>query len=689
MADLVTLRAADLGLDPDRDEARVGADLVAAQAAVEQLQAERAEAQAFIVQIEDWEAELAVLDERIAQLPDEIARWTWLQQRNKLDRMRAQLAALDQAADGDDRAADARLLQAVEELRSAGETWAEASTAAHELAERLGPLPPVSGPDLARVAQTPDELPADLDERIADIQAAHEVRLAAEQALEAATAEAEDPGDLIVYELARLDQDLLWNAHNAAVEAQAAYDAALAARDEETDPDQEAAIEAAHGQVVACQRDVEQRFRPGILGASTLAVGALLAGVQVALPIGVVMLVAAVAMAVWLLVVPRKALAAAQRAEEEALSGAEAGSWLGLHLRRIDHVMSPEDRTQLSTARDVRTTTRMDWEQLVGTVTLEKAGEREDAIRTYAAAIDPEARAARERIATEALDQARKHERASHRALLEGLEGYGLTAKGALDLDPSQIHRVLEQRVAAGRFAREAVELQHLTATATSSGAILDRLLAQLGFTDGDLPGRLERAIIAVEAARRRHGDEEAIAARDELEAAIAALAQEVEHHRRIGWDVLPSSAAEEPPRQAEIMDARRELAARIQQTRRPDLADVERRLGVASDRVRSLEAELAGLAQGATGIRRRLADRIGRTTWLGDQEECLPLLVDDAFAEMEPGELFKLLDMIVRLSSRTQVVLLTSDATIARWARREAEHGTITLLEADAAPVD
>ena len=52
----------------------------------------------------------------------------------------------------------------------------------------------------------------------------------------------------------------------------------------------------------------------------------------------------------------------------------------------------------------------------------------------------------------------------------------------------------------------------------------------------------------------------------------------------------------------------------------------------------------------------------------------------------MEPGELFKLLDMIVRLSTRTQIVLLTSDATIARWARREAAHGIITLFETDGA---
>ena len=83
-----------------------------------------------------------------------------------------------------------------------------------------------------------------------------------------------------------------------------------------------------------------------------------------------------------------------------------------------------------------------------------------------------------------------------------------------------------------------------------------------------------------------------------------------------------------------------------------------------------------------------RVADRIARTTWVGESEEALPLIIDDAFVDVEPSELFKLLDLIVRLSSRTQIVLLTSDATIAKWARREAAHGIISLLETDGAAI-
>jgi uncharacterized protein YhaN len=78
----------------------------------------------------------------------------------------------------------------------------------------------------------------------------------------------------------------------------------------------------------------------------------------------------------------------------------------------------------------------------------------------------------------------------------------------------------------------------------------------------------------------------------------------------------------------------------------------------------------------------------VGRTTWIGPHEETLPLVIDDAFVGLDASDLFGVLDLVARLSARTQIVLLSSDATIARWARREAVDGPVTLLEADPAPV-
>ncbi len=685
ISQLVTLRREDLGFGEDqRSEDAIEADLLGARATLEQLAAEETEATAFVVQVEAMAAELEQLDEQIARAPDEVARWTWIGLRNQLDELRAELASLDRPDDGDSDA-DARLLTAVEELRDTGETWAEASTIATELGQALGPLPPVSDADLARVAATPDELPADLDARIAAVGATATITEACTASL--AAAEPVDPEDGIVYQLAQIDQEPLWTAHAAAVKAQLAYEDELASREDETDLEVESEIEAAHHEVVRCQREVDRRFRPGILGPSLLAVGALLAGQSISILVGIPMLAAAAGLGFWLLAIPRKALAEAEREEEIALGRADAGSWLGLHLRRIDDVMQPTDRSGLNAAVDRRASTRLDWEEISLGTSLEAAGEREQAIRAYAAAIDPKARAAHEHAAADALDAAREQERDARHHLAEGLDGYGLSHEGASDLDPAQIRAVLEQRAAAGRFARKALALQEARSLAASSGTTLDHLLCQLGFDDGDLAGRLERAIVSVEAARRRRLAAEDTKTRDDLESEIAGLAAEVSRRRRLSWDLTPDPT-DAPAQLADLMDRRRALAEQLAAQRGPDLAEVQRRRGLLTERIRSLDAELASLSDGPTALRRRVADRIARTTWVGHDEETLPLIIDDALVDVEPSELFKLLDLVVRLSSRTQIVLLTSDATIAKWARREAAHGVISLLETDGAAV-
>ncbi|MGN6693178.1 MAG: hypothetical protein ACTHN0_03295, partial [Aquihabitans sp.] len=260
--------------------------------------------------------------------------------------------------------------------------------------------------------------------------------------------------------------------------------------------------------------------------------------------------------------------------------------------------------------------------------------------------------------------------------------------EGASDLDPGQIRAVLEQRAAAGRFARKAITLREHQTRAAATGTTLDHLLCKLGFDDGDdLAGRLERAIVSVEAARRRRHAAEDTRTRDELEAEIAELTELVTRHRRLSWDLTPDPT-EAPVDPAEQQDRRRALAEQIASTRGPDLGDVQRRAGLAAERIRALEAERTARTEGPTAVRRRVADRIARTTFVGEAEEALPLIIDDALVDVEPSELFKLLSLIVRLSSRTQIVLLTSDVTIAKWARLEAAHGVITLLETDGAAV-
>jgi hypothetical protein len=600
--------------------------------------------------------------------------------RDQLDARRADLAALD-GADHEDRAAtDERLLAAVEELRAAGETWIEAGAAAEELSRSLGPLPPVHPDDLARVAATPAELPADLDDRLDALAAACAATAAAEAAVDAARAPAEDPGDGIVYQLAQLDQEQLWAAYVAARKAESIYDAARAEHQDEVDPATESEIDRAHQEVVRAQREQERFARPGAIGSATLAAAAVLAAMELPLLVAVLALAGAIALGTWLLVLPRRRVSAALAVEAEALADGEASSWLGVHLRRLDEVMA-KDHSGLRAALDLRTKTKLDWEELTGGVSLDAAGTRQEAIEAYAVASDPTARAAQEARMRDELARARRAEDSLRRALVFELDGFGLPDDGGIDLEPGQLRTVLEQRAAAGHFARDAVELQHQLATAASASGIVDRLLRHLGFDDGDLAGRLERAIVAIEQARARQEDGDPERDREALEAEIAELAERVEAGRRPSWD-HEADPTQPPADQATLMDRRRAIAEEIAGTRRPDVTAIERRTAVAEDRVRTLEAERSSLAEGAGAVRRRLVDRVGRTTWIGPNEESLPIILDDALLGAEPGELFELLDLVVRLSAKTQVVLLTSDPTVARWARREVSSGAITLLE-------
>lgn len=677
---LVTLRPGDLGLGTDRDQAAIEAELAAARDALADVRSEEAAARTIVVQITSWEEELAALDERIAALPEQQARWDWMALRDQLDARRADLAALD-GADHEDRAAtDERLLAAVEELRAAGETWIEASAAAEQLSRQLGPLPPVHPDDLARVAATPEELPADLDDRLEALAAACEATAAAEAAVDAARKPAEDPGDGVVYQLAQIDQEQLWAAYVAARKAEAIYEAARAEHQDDVDPATESEIDLAHQEVVRAQREQDRFTRPGAIGSAALAAASVLAAMELPLPVAVLAFAGAVALAIWLLVVPRRRVAAALAAEAEALAAGEATSWLGVHLRRLDEVLA-KDHSGLRAALDLRTRTKLDWEELTGGVSLDAAGSRQEAIEAYAVASDPTARAAHEARMRDELARARRAEDATRRALAIELVGFGLPEDGGIDLEPGQLRTVLEQRAAAGRFARGAVELQHQLATATSASGNVDRLLRQLGFDDGDLAGRLERAILAIEQARARQEDGDPERDRAALEAEIAELAERVEAGRRPSWDHEPDPA-EPPADQATLMDARRALAEEVAGTRRPDLTALGRRIAVAEDRVRTLEAERSTFADGAGAVRRRLVDRVGRTTWIGPNEESLPIILDDALLGAEPGELFELLDLVVRLSTKTQVILLTSDPTVSRWARREVASGAITLLE-------
>lgn len=682
VASLLTLTAADLGLGQQVSAAEIQAELTEARSELERLRGELHDLTERGRAIATWEAELQDLDARIERADEDAARWAWLELRRHLDEVRAELNMVDQVHHG---RTDRQILEAVDALRTTGALWADLAAAASELREELGALPAVSPDDLARVASTPSELPADLPARLEAWQAARDLRRTAEAELAQSRNEAPPTDDPLVAEFASLDQPRLWQVYEQLDQANEAYARVSdSVTRTELDPELEARIETAHLDVVRCQRDAERRFLPGMLGSGVLAVGALLAGQAISIILGVVMLVAATAMAGWLIAIPRRDLAAANLVEEQALAGADAGSWLGLHLRRLDSVTDLTERKKFESAANARAAAQVDWDEVAGPRAPEDLAGRVDAVRAHADAIDPKAVARRIEKANAFVSAAREAEAAAHQSLTNGLDPYGLVDGGGADLDPDQLSVILTRRVQAGKVARRAKKLALVEHREAEAARKLGEVLSHLGYDDGDLESRLERAIAAVAAARRRQ--DAGSRGRPEIEQEIARLDAELQATARPGWaeDAEPTG----PPTHPDLLEARRrEIGELVAAAAGPDVVGAERRYEVSLARVNGLEARLESLANGPGSLQQRLISRLGRTTWVGDHDESVPVFVDDALVSVPTAERMDLLDLVIRLSDHVQVVLLSEDPVVARWARDRSTRGGVTLYEAQPEP--
>ena len=248
----------------------------------------------------------------------------------------------------------------------------------------------------------------------------------------------------------------------------------------------------------------------------------------------------------------------------------------------------------------------------------------------------------------------------------------------------------LERRIEAGRIARRAIKLNVLLQRERAAAQQLESILARLGFTDGDLESRLERAIQAVSVARQRQAVATGARDRTDLEAEIARLNVIVERTRRAGWTNESDMAG--PPADPDLLEARRrELAELIGAAGSPDVVGAEHRYKVGLARVRDLEARVQELTKGPQSLEERVARRLSRTTVLNGVEESVPVLIDDAFEPLPFDEKVKLLDRLLGHSAQTQVIMLSDDEVVTRWARSRVGSEPVVLMELDspAAPVE
>ncbi len=682
LVELLRLDAAALGLgeqvSPEdlRRELTTSREALAAAQSAHTEQVERAD------MIQGWEAKLVELDSRIERAGDDDARWSWIGSRRRLDELQAELNIVEQSHHG---LSDDQILATVDALRSAGAVWTELATEASSQREQIGDLPDVSPEDLDRVAATPPALPPGFAAQLESWQAAHDLCRSAEAEVQLIKQPVPVPEDPLVVHFASIDQSGLWAVHAELARATETYERhAVSADRGDLTTEAEERIEAAHLEVVRCQRTIERRFRPGVLASAALTVTALLAGQAISVALGVIMLIAAVAMGLWLLAVPRRQLGVASAVEREALSHADASSWLGLHLRRLDTLSDANDQKEYEVAADARAAARLDWDELAGAHQPDELDERAEAVRAHAVATDPQLMARRRKEADAFAIACREAEAAARQSLATGLSPYGLGGEFGADLAPPQLLAVLEGRITAGAAARRTRTAVQLDQREADAAHRLDGVLTHLGYQDGSLESRLERAIGAVASARARQ--ENGVRTKAELKAEIATMQAELRATARPGWAEAPEPTG--PPTDPELLKARRqEVGELINAAGAPDVVGAERRVQATEAKVADLVGRLDELGRDHGSLRRRLMERCARGATIGGSDDAAPVVVDEALLSVPVGERLDLLDVLIDVSANVQVIMLTEDPVVSRWARDRATNAPVALYQSTAEP--
>jgi hypothetical protein len=156
---------------------------------------------------------------------------------------------------------------------------------------------------------------------------------------------------------------------------------------------------------------------------------------------------------------------------------------------------------------------------------------------------------------------------------------------------------------------------------------------------------------------------------------------------RRPEWATVTAADAEAPDL-GELEARRAELVSELSAARAD--VDVDRladRHAAVERRVTALEARLGGYdVNGDPGaiadIQQHLLAHLAKASQAGPDNDAVPVVLDEVFLRVPADRTWHLLDLVLRLAERHQLIYLTDDAFVAAWARQRALDGAITLLE-------
>jgi hypothetical protein len=598
--------------------------------------------------------------------------------------------------------ADRKLVVAAEEPERLAGRWQALITEAERARAAVADLAEsdLEPADVNRLAGTPEEAPADLPKLVAALARAADYVAALEERLHQVASEGlVEPEDERVLTLATADQDQLWAALDRAVAAEEAVaqehvavggiraDGARAVSIDE--------LEVAHAAAEQASHVVDTRRVPVIAAAGVVA--GLGVPFGAANPLLGLFLCVLAATGTWFgLGEPWRARTAALRREHEALERVGVPTYLAFHLRRVDATLDPAALDRLGAAEADAVAARRTWEALSGGVDLDAAESMRAEVRAYAAALAAQHGAVQEvHELRRTLDELAVPDlAAARRQIAAAVEPYGLGAADLEGLEPDLVLGLVDRQVALGRVARLHQRVEDAEADEQKVAARLDDVLAGLGYADGELDERLAALRGAVTAAATRNAARAAARPPAEVEADLHRLNAEVRRLHRPEWDdVTPDD--DSGPDLAALVAERSSIVAELAAARDDamrlvdvDVAALRDRHTAAERRVAALETHLRGERGESADIeqvQRYLLAALTKANCVGPLGEPVPVLLDDPFVRVAAERKWELMDMLRRLSEKTQVLYLTDDAFIGAWARRRSDAGEIALLE----PVD
>ena len=630
--------------------------------------------------------ELAAVEEQLRQLNEGEAKRRYARLLIQIEQLRAEVAALDGGTDATD--AHERLIDAAPSVHELADRWRAAAARVVQEAETFGNRKRLDADTVARAASAPIRIPENIESLAAAYEKAEAERAAIEHRLQGLNAShLPQPTHPAVLRLGRLDQELVWDTARQALAANKQLEGASLAlggiNADGTAPLLVAEIETAHAGVEAAENVLAGRRVPA-LSAGTLAVIIVIAGLilmPLAAPVGIL---AAMAVAAWATVLPKRQLEQAQAKEDEVLERAGIPTYLAFHMRRIDATITPQTLDALQTAASVHKRATSRWTELAGELDPAEALLLEAEVRAYSdslASADGSGAIVedlRHRLVTEAQPAAAQ----ARDRLVAACRPFGVD-------NLKQAVKLVREKASVATTARLQQALEEAEREEETLGQKLDARLAELGFDEGDLEARVggfEWALsTAEERVRTRAGARPLHVVQDELRR----LETQARREGRPEWATTVTPADAEEPDPVELERRRSELASGYATAQRivPDVQRLTDRRNAMERRVSVLESNLGITSNGAARataaeVEPTLQARLAQLRRPGSHDETLPLVLDEAFSRLGAEAKWSMLDMIDRIGAQAQVVYLTDDPEVITWARRRVGAGSLSLLE-------